>query len=79
MQSVIYRGDVCGISLQFCRERHVLDINSLLTLICVVLEQTFHINHLDINLIRTWTYHSGEHHTIHTVECELTLFDIRKI
>ena len=60
MQSVIYGGDVCGISLQFRRKRHVLDINSFLALICVV---------SDISL-------SGEHHTNHwydhtVVECKL--------
>ena len=36
-QSVIYGGDVCSNSLQFCIERHVLDINSLMTMmICAV-------------------------------------------
>ena len=44
MQSVIYGGDVCGISLQFRRKRHVLDIN-----FCVVSDISFsrehHTNH----------------------------------
>ena len=40
-QSVIYGGDVCSNSLQFCIGRHVLDINSLMTMmICAVFEQT---------------------------------------
>ena len=68
MQSVIYGGDVCGISLQFRRKRHVLDINSFLELICVV----------------SYILLSGEHHTNHwydhtVVECKLNFLTSEKM